>query len=137
MILNPELRMKNPVIVAMPLHRSRLVERGFNQALEIARHVASVTGGTLLAVEKHRQTRHQSELPLSERGANVRGAFRCLTSFAGTSVVVIDDVMTTGASLNELARILKLAGAAAVVNLVVARTLPLEEVPIRYRRQTP
>ena len=85
-------------------------------------------------LEKHRATRLQSELPLSERGKNVRGAFRCLKSLAGTSVAVVDDVMTTGASLNELARILKLAGAAKVLNLVVARTLPLELAPIRYRR---
>ena len=126
-ILFSGLQLGDYVMVAMPMHRSRLIERGFNQALEIARCVGPIAKGALYSVEKHRQTRHQSELPLSERGANVRGAFRCLRSFAGTTVVVVDDVMTTGASLNELARVLKLAGAAEVVNLVVARTLPFKE----------
>jgi predicted amidophosphoribosyltransferase len=54
----------------------------------------------------------------------VRGAFRCTRSLAGARVAVVDDVMTTGATLNEVASVLKQAGAARVVNWVVARTLP-------------
>ena len=118
----------SPLIIAMPLHRTRLAERGFNQSLEIAKHVAELAGGKLLsgAVHKHRQTLLQSELPLEARARNVRDAFRCTVKFNRSAVVVVDDVMTTGATLNELARILKQAGADQVTNLVVARTLPPE-----------
>jgi ComF family protein len=137
--LAANLCLQDLVIVPMPLHRSRLVERGFNQAMEIARQFATITHGTLMpsVVEKHRQTRLQSDLPLKERWKNIRGAYRCSGSFATANVAVVDDVMTTGASLNELARVLKLAGAKQVVNLVIARTLPLNEFPKPYRRQAP
>jgi len=124
--LASRLDLHNPLIVAMPLHNARLAERGFNQALEIAKHVTEFAGGKLLhsAVHKHRETLIQSELPLEARAKNVRNAFRCAEAFDGNAVVVVDDVMTTGATLNELARILKRAGAGQVINLVVARTLP-------------
>ncbi|OFZ99314.1 MAG: hypothetical protein A3H35_03410 [Betaproteobacteria bacterium RIFCSPLOWO2_02_FULL_62_17] len=129
------LDLPSPLIIAMPLHRTRLAERGFNQALEIAKHVADFAGGKLLhsAVHKRRETLLQSELPLEARARNVRDAFHCTESFNGTAVVVVDDVMTTGATLNELARILKQAGAGRVTNLVVARTLPPGErrAPLR------
>jgi ComF family protein len=120
------LDLLNPAIIAMPLHNARLAERGFNQALEIAKHLAEFAGGKLLhsAVHKHRETLIQSGLPLEARAKNVRDAFRCAAAFDGNAIVVVDDVMTTGATLNELARILKRAGASEVINLVVARTLP-------------
>lgn len=122
------LDLRSPLIIAMPLHRTRLAERGFNQSLEIARHVAEFAGGKLLrtTVHKHHETLLQSELPLEARARNVRDAFHCTETFNGAAVVVVDDVMTTGATLNELARILKQAGAGQVTNLVVARTLPPE-----------
>jgi predicted amidophosphoribosyltransferase len=63
-------------------------------------------------------------LPWTARASNVRGAFACDLELAGLRVAVIDDVMTTGASLSELARTLRAAGAASVENWVVARTLP-------------
>ena len=66
----------------------------------------------------------QAALPWSERAKNVRGAFACELDLKGLTVAVIDDVMTTGASLAELARTLKRAGAVRVENWVVARTLP-------------
>ena len=123
------LDLLKPSIIAMPLHKARLAERGFNQALEIARHVADIADGRLLhsAVYKHRETLLQTKLPLEARARNVRNAFRCAERFNGNAVVVVDDVMTTGATLNELARILKRAGASQVINLVVARTLPPSE----------
>jgi len=137
--LAPSLPMSKPTIVAMPLHHSRLAERGFNQAIEIARIIAFKADGTLLpfAVERHRKTRLQSELPLAQRGGNIRGAFRSRRSFAGESVVVVDDVMTSGATLNELARTLKQAGAREVVNIVAARTLPFRETSGRHRQSKP
>ena len=64
----------------------------------------------------------QIELPYGERQRNVRGAFRCTRSLEGARISVVDDVMTTGATLDEIARTLKAAGAAHVENWVVTRT---------------
>ncbi len=109
------------LIVPMPLHPRRLAERGFNQALEIARHLGRPIAPRGVLRVKH--TPPQTELPYEERAKNVRGAFLCKLDLSGASVAVLDDVMTTGATLNELARALKRAGAARVENLVIARTV--------------
>ena len=113
-------------IVPMPLAHGRLAERGFNQALEIARVAAAHTGIRLLpgACRKVADTPPQAALPWQERARNVRRAFVCDAVLDGMRVAVVDDVLTTGATLNELARVLRKAGAAAVVGWVVARTLP-------------
>ena len=113
------------VIVPMPLARGRLAERGFNQALEIARVVAARTGIPLLrdAVRKVVDTPPQAALPWNERARNVRRAFVCDSDLAGVRIAVVDDVLTTGATLNELARVLRKAGAVSVAGWVVARTL--------------
>jgi ComF family protein len=113
-------------IVPVPLSAKRLRERGFNQALEIARGVAAATRARLAPelCERSRDTSTQMDLPLKERAKNVRGAFHCPSVVSGT-VAVLDDVMTTGATLEEMASTLKRAGAARVVNWVVARTPPL------------
>lgn len=114
------------VLIAMPLADARLTERGFNQAQEIARHIARATGVPLAsrACRKVRDTAPQAALPWKERAKNMRRAFVCDQDFSGQHVAVIDDVMTTGATLNEIARNLKQAGAARVTGLVAARTLP-------------
>lgn len=111
-------------VLPVPLSPARLRLRGFNPALEIARALVAGTGLRLDArlAERVRDTPPQVDLPLRERAANVRGAFRCRELPAGAQVAVVDDVMTTGATLDELARALKRAGAARVVNWVVART---------------
>jgi ComF family protein len=113
------------LIVPMPLHPKRLAERGFNQALEIARDLARHLGKPieLRGVLRVRDTLPQTEIPYEERAKNVRGAFLCKLDLSGTSVAVLDDVMTTGATLNELARALKRAGATRVENFVIARTV--------------
>jgi ComF family protein len=113
-------------IVAMPLTPARLAERGFNQALEIARIVARATGIPLLpfACRKVVDTPPQAALPWAERAKNVRRAFVCDADLTGRRIAVVDDVLTTGATLDELARVLRKAGAAEVVGWVVARTLP-------------
>jgi ComF family protein len=113
-------------IVPVPLARARLRERGFNQALEIARPLAAATGCKLAAhlAERSRDTAPQLDLPLRERARNVRGAFRCTQVPERAEIALVDDVMTTGATLDELAAALKRAGAARVVNWVVARTAP-------------
>ena len=113
-------------LVPVPIAAERLRERGFNQALEIARHVARATG-TRLAPELCERARHtppQIELPWAERGRNVRGAFRAPRALDGAAIAVLDDVMTTGATLDEIAATLKRAGASYVVNWVAARTFP-------------
>jgi ComF family protein len=109
-------------IIPVPLSRQRLKERGYNQAVEIARHLGH---GKLLvsACERSRDTAPQLDLPFEERQRNVRGAFACTGNVKGFSIAVVDDVMTTGATLDEMAKTLKRAGAARVVNWVVARTL--------------
>lgn len=113
-------------VIPVPLSSARLRERGYNQALEIARSVADATGARLAPelCERARETTAQAELPLAERAKNVRGAFHCPQLLAGAKVAVLDDVMTTGATLDEIAATLKRAGAARVENWVVARTLP-------------
>ena len=113
-------------VLAMPLAAERQRERGFNQAAEIARAVAARTDATLIdmGVRRVRATAPQAALPWQERATNVRGAFACTIDLTGMNVAVVDDVMTTGATLTEFARTLKAAGAIQVENWVVARTLP-------------
>ena len=114
------------LVVPVPLSAKRLRERGYNQAVELARPLAAAARAPLeLALcERMRDAPPQMELPWAERARNVRCAFRCARSLGGAAVAVVDDVMTTGATLDEVAATLKAAGAASVVNWVVARTLP-------------
>jgi ComF family protein len=111
-------------VVPMPLAPRRLAERGFNQALEIARAAADAAALPLLpfACRKVVETAPQAALPWKERARNVRRAFVCDADLRGKRVAVVDDVLTTGATLNELARVLRKAGAVEVVGWVVART---------------
>ena len=112
-------------LIALPLSQERQRERGCNQAAEIARALAAKTGVALMGdgVRRTRATPAQAALPWPERARNVRGAFSCDVDMRGLSVAVVDDVMTTGATLAEFAKTLKAAGAAHVENWVVARTL--------------
>jgi ComF family protein len=111
------------LLIPMPLTPRRLRERGFNQALELARRVSAATGIPVAAnmCRKVAETRPQAALPWRERAKNVRGAYVCDADLQGRKVAVIDDVMTTGATLNELAKNLKHAGAAHVSGWIVAR----------------
>lgn len=112
------------LIVPVPLHDLRLRERGYNQSMEIARSLASSLGVALAAdaCVRVRNTAAQLDLPLQARRENVRGAFSCRQSLDGKTVAMVDDVMTSGATLGEVALTLKKFGAARVVNWVVART---------------
>ena len=114
------------LVVPLPLTPSRLAERGYNQALEIARLLprAPLTGFAPEAIERTRHSPPQAELPWKERARNIKGAFAARQRFDGLAVAVVDDVMTTGATLEEAARTLKAAGAVRVVNWVLSRTLP-------------
>ena len=110
-------------VIPVPLSAARLRERGYNQAVELARYLLP---GKLdfSSCVREREAAAQMDLPWAERQRNVRGAFACSRLLAGATVAVVDDVMTTGATLDEMARTLKRAGAARVINWVVARTLP-------------
>lgn len=114
------------VIVAMPLSAERLRERGFNQSLEIARLIGARVGVPVdtAACIRVRHSEAQSVLPFQRRADNIKGAFVCMGDFSGRSVAVVDDVLTTGSTLNELARVLKTCGAARITGWMAARTLP-------------
>ena len=114
------------LIIPLPLHHERLRERGFNQALELARPISKALDIPIDATSfgRTRNTPAQANLAWREREKNIRGAFHCSADFSGKRLLLIDDVMTTGASLNECARTLKLHGASSVTLLAVARTLP-------------
>lgn len=113
------------VLIAMPLHPQRLRERGFNQALELAKTVAKNLGIPLLShgAERIRATTPQVGLPWKTRVGNLRGAFACSLDLQGKHVALLDDVMTTGASLDELALTLRRQGAREISAWVVARTV--------------
>ncbi len=113
-------------LIAMPLHARRVRERGFNHASEIARGLARQFGIPLdpSSCQRIRDTPPQMGLKHDMRRRNVRGAFACSGDIRGLHLALIDDVMTTGTSLDELAATLKRAGAAEVSCWVVARTLP-------------
>lgn len=117
-------------LAPVPLSAQRLRQRGFNQSLEIARPLAQALGVPLAPrlLERSRETLPQAELAIDARRRNVGGAFilgtAWLDAIKGRHVGVVDDVITTGATLHEIAATLKRFGAANVTNLVVARTLP-------------
>lgn len=111
------------VVLPVPLHPSRLRERGFNQAHEIAR-VFGQRLGLPLAPNLARRTRatgHQLGLSAAARAANLRGAFAAAPQVAGKRIAIVDDVITTGHTAAELARTLKRAGAETVVAWAAAR----------------
>lgn len=112
------------VVVPVPLHPSRLRERGFNQSLEIARFVADTHRLPLdyQHARRIRPTAPQAELPRAQRRKNVHGAFEAdEDAFAGKRVAIVDDVMTSGHTANALASTLLRSGAAEVRVWVVAR----------------
>ena len=115
------------LLVPVPLHWTRLFQRRYNQAALLAQAIRS-SGGPPLAADwlvRLRRTPAQGHLGPAARERNVRGAFaiRPGRSFAGKRVVIIDDVITTGATVEESARVLKRAGAASVSVLTLARAL--------------
>jgi ComF family protein len=113
-------------LVAMPLHPQRLHERSFNQSLLLARHIGRQLKLPVLpfACQRLRNTPAQSTLPLKERSKNMHKAFSCSAAVIGKHVAIVDDVMTTGATMNELAMTLLNSGATEVSAWVAARTLP-------------
>ena len=115
------------LLLAVPLHDGRLRERGFNQAYLLARQWARKWDIRLdaAAMVRHRVTKPQTGLTLPARRRNVRGAFRVNhpASVTGRRVLLVDDVLTTGATVNECARVLMKARAECVDVLTLARVL--------------
>ncbi|MBI4976186.1 MAG: ComF family protein [Spirochaetes bacterium] len=109
----------------MPLHARRRRTRGYNQSERIARTMARHSGVPLIATAK--RIRHTKPLTVSrsaaERTAIIAGAFTAVNAdaFYGKSVLIVDDVLTTGTTVNELARVLREAGAQKVNALTIAR----------------
>jgi len=119
-------------LIPVPLHRRRLFARRFNQAGLLAKALAGETG---LAWEptrlrRRRATMSQGGLTLRQRKANLRGAFTVAGRLEGARVLLIDDVMTTGATLEACARILRRAGAERVDALTLARVVTPGQSPI-------
>jgi ComF family protein len=114
------------LIVPVPLHRSRLRQRGFNQAVLLGRVMSRHLSLPMIpdALVRTRATEPQIELSAAERRVNVRGAFSVnnYEQIAGRGILLLDDVMTTGSTMDECAKELKKAGAATVVAVTVART---------------
>jgi len=113
--------------VPVPLHMRRLRERGFNQSLLLAKVVAADLGTQLdyLSLIRKKYTRAQTGLRKDERRKNVKDAFSVIypEMMKGRKILLVDDVFTTGHTLNECARTLKKSGAIAVICLTLARTL--------------
>lgn len=111
-------------LVAMPLHRVRLKERGYNQSLILAKAVGRVLELPVLdAVKRVRQTPAQSGLSRQQRQRNLRNAFEVTADVSGSNVLIVDDVMTTGSSAEELSATLLQAGARSVQVLVLCKVL--------------
>lgn len=121
--LDPALLDGVDVVLPMPLHRARLRERGYNQAVELLRPLQRRHRLPLLldGLRRERDTPHQLGLDAATRRRNLRGAFRGSPALAGRCVLLFDDVITTGSTVVEAARALLAAGATEVRVLAVAR----------------
>jgi ComF family protein len=117
------LRLRRPVLVPVPLHAAKRRERGYNQSELVAREAGRLTGipvGTRM-LTRVRNTSPQAGLDAGRKHANVRHAFKAAAgSLAGRHVVLIDDVVTTGATLGECARALRDSGVEEVTGCVIA-----------------
>jgi ComF family protein len=106
-------------IVPVPLHPARERIRGFNQAERIARHIGPPVFSNW--VRRKRKTATQTGLTRSQRKENLSGAFKIVGEIRGRRILIVDDVLTTGATVNEIAKVLKRGGAERVEVLTVAR----------------
>ena len=110
------IKEKPDFILPVPLHKQRLCERGFNQALEIARPIAKamkIPIATTLA-QRIRDTKAQSLIPADQRYKNIKNSFVITENLVEKHIAIIDDVMTTGHTVNELSKALRKAGAAKI-----------------------
>jgi ComF family protein len=112
-------------VLPVPLHHERLAERGFNQAESLAQEVARVLGRPLArGLERVRATEQQARLDARQRADNMRSAFRWIGAPPPCRLLIVDDVLTTGATIGACAEALREAGAEAVYGLALARSRP-------------
>ncbi len=111
------------MLVPVPLHRSRLLERGYNQAALLAHVLGDAVGIPVVEdiLVRERATAAQTRLSRAERSRNVEGAFTCRRNVSGARVVLLDDVCTTGSTLEACAAALRASQAGYVQGLTVAR----------------
>ncbi len=110
-------------VTAVPLSKERLLERGYNQSAELAKRVSQFLGSEYIenALVKVRHTSRQSSLPTaSQRAANLVNAYRPTQTLFGKNILLVDDIYTTGSTLNECAKMLKEAGTNHVVGMCAA-----------------
>jgi ComF family protein len=116
------------ILVPIPLSKKKLRWRGFNQAEEIARELANFLKIPLISdcLVKIKETKDQVELSEKERRENVKGVFfvKNKEEIVGRNILLVDDVFTTGATMEEAARVLKEAGAEKIVGIVIAKASP-------------
>lgn len=110
-------------LIPVPLHKARYRQRGFNQSIEIARAAGKALQ---LPVDvhsciRHRDTPHQTQLTAKQRRSNMKNAFSIVKPIQVSHIAIVDDVMTTGSTVHELAVVLKKAGVARVDVWVCAR----------------
>jgi len=123
---NPDILEDVSIITFVPISTSRMMRRGFNQSKILAKHLSDSYGIPMVkCIEKTASTKNQNELARLDRLSNLKGAFRVKsgTNLNGLTILIVDDVMTTGATLNECAIALKKHGAANVRCLTLARGL--------------
>lgn len=111
------------IIIPVPLHKQRYQQRGFNQSMEIAKTLSkqlNIPIDTKSCI-RHRNTPHQIDLPAKQRHKNIKNAFKIDKPIMAQHVAIFDDVMTTGSTVNELAKLLKKAGVSRVDVWVCAR----------------
>jgi len=118
--------MRIDILVPVPLHSSRLKQRGFNQSLVLAHELAQLIDATVDdCLVRKRRTPSQTTLDAAARRSNVTGAFELATGrdYSGLTLAIIDDVMTTGSTIGECARTLQPLGAASIGVVTLAREL--------------
>lgn len=113
------------VMLPVPLHTARLKQRGYNQALEVARYIARDLRLPLdlKSCVRHKATPEQAGLPAKQRTGNIKGAFQVARDVRDQHIAIVDDVMTTGSTVAELARTLLKKGARRVDVWVCARAV--------------
>jgi ComF family protein len=117
------IRERPHCLIPIPLHPKRIRERGYNQSLEIARQLAAVSGIRIdpYSTRRKRNTHRQADLGLKEKRSNVRGAFEVIKEGLPEHVAIVDDVMTSGHTVNEFARVLKRSGVKKISVWAMAR----------------
>lgn len=127
-IRQPELFFnRSTILIPVPLHKKRFKERGFNQSELLAKCLSEGTGQTVVsaAMIRKKYTLPQVDLKMNERKANIRDAFYCADPalVKNKNVILVDDVLTTGSTMAECAKVLKAAGAERIWGLSLARNL--------------